>query len=271
MSAIKEIFRFLTKKQNMDLMAWKGINPSARGIPAPIKSTENCKTCKECVEVCPTDTISIKDDSKLRFDYSSCLQCGLCTASCPEGILENTGIIGVFSSSRERLQVTFSTDAKPETAKPITVSAEVLKYRKVSYGQGLNYREVAAAGNNSVECELGASFNAVFDSESHGIRCVASPKHADVVLFSGPVSKNMSGPLEKAWDTMPSPKLLVACGTEASSGGCYAQGKTPKEPDFFIAGDPPRPDTILSGLLFLLGRTKLDFQDFLQSWYKNKT
>jgi Ni,Fe-hydrogenase III small subunit len=94
---------------------------------------------------------------------------------------------------------------------------------------------------------------------------VASPKHADALVVSGPVSPGMSGPLRTAWDCLPAPRALIACGTEATSGGLFARGEWPAEPDLWIAGDPPRPDTVLAAFRLLLGRSRYSFRAALQA------
>jgi Ni,Fe-hydrogenase III small subunit/Pyruvate/2-oxoacid:ferredoxin oxidoreductase delta subunit len=253
---------FFSRPATLDYAKASPVQPRARGVPVPVRDTAgSCADCGACERVCPARAVKVEGPRKLAFDYGACLQCGLCVQVCPEQRLEDSGLTHAFALERDTLKVTFDgCDFEPREEK---VPENVERFRKMTGGRGLNYREVAA-GNNSVECELNASFNNLFDSESLGIRSVASPKHADTVLFSGPVGPNMVGPLQTAWDTMPEPKALVACGTEAVSGGLFPMGQRPKTPDLFIAGDPPRPDTVLNAFRYLMGRLRYSFQHALR-------
>ncbi|MCB1179343.1 MAG: hydrogenase-4 subunit G, partial [Leptospiraceae bacterium] len=176
-------------------------------------------------------------------------------------ILVNSHLIHVYSFQRDNLVIEYKSGSF--VPKLEETSGNTLEFQKLTRKRGFNYREVAAAGNNTVECELNASFNNVFDSEGNQVRNVASPKHADAILFSGPISKNMEGPLNSAWEVMPSPKALIACGTEAISGGLFEKGKSPSTPDIYIAGDPPRPDVIISAFRKLMGVFSYNFQETL--------
>jgi Ni,Fe-hydrogenase III small subunit/Pyruvate/2-oxoacid:ferredoxin oxidoreductase delta subunit len=259
-----EIFNILKKPANMNFDKASPVHNSARGIPVPLfGEKESCKSCRDCETLCPTKAIKIKSDTTIQFDYGACLQCGLCVEICPKEKIVNSGFNYAFSFHREELVVEYSKGkfSPKEFSKP----ENVVKFQELTKGKGFNYREVAASGNNSVECELNASFNNVFDSEGNQVRSVASPKHADAIVYSGPVGVNMQEPLQIAWDCMPEPKALIACGTEAIMGGVYPMGKIPKTPDLFIAGDPPRPDVSIQAFRYLMGEYQFDFQKELTS------
>lgn len=132
------------------------------------------------------------------------------------------------------------------------------KVRKM-FGGSLAIRQVAAGSDNSVEQELNALTNSYYDAERFGIHFVASPKHADMLLVSGPVSRNMVHALKVAYDCMPSPKIVVAVGDGAINGGIYKGSyatvdgvKNVIPVHFEIPGDPPSPKTILTALLTIL-------------------
>ena len=257
---IYEIKNLFKRHTTMDFDKASPVNQNARGVPVPSKAATvaTCKSCKACETNCPTKAIEVKSDIELNFDYGACLQCGICVNICPSQKLENSGLVYAFTFNREELKISYvKGDFVP---KEFPTPENVGVFQKLTKTRGFNYREVAAAGNNSVEWELGASFNNFFDSEGQMVRSVASPKHADAVLFSGPVSENMAGPLQTAWDCMPEPKALIAAGTEAVSGGIFPMGKRPKEPDLFIGGDPPRPDVMINAFRFLMGQFKYSFQ-----------
>lgn len=264
MISFYEVLNLFKKPQNMDYEKASPVNSKARGIPVPTK--DSCSACTLCEKYCPTKAIQVKSNEEIRFDYGACLQCGLCVELCEEKALRNSGFNYVFAFNREELVVEYKKgDFEP---KEYSIPENVKDFQKLTKNKGFNYREVAASGNNAVEYELGASFNNVFDSESQMVRNVASPKHADVILYSGPVGKNMEAPLNTAWECTTEPKALIACGTEAIMGGVFEQGKLPKTPDLFIAGDPPRPDVMIQAFRYLMGRFKFRFQKSLKEYMK---
>ena len=130
---------------------------------------------------------------------------------------------------------------------------------QATLGRSLAIREVDAGSCNGCELEIHALGNPVYDLERFGIRFVASPRHADVLLVTGPVTLNMAEALERTWRATPGPKWVVALGDCAIDGGCFAgsyavAGGVDKilPVDLHIKGCPPRPAEILAGLLALL-------------------
>lgn len=126
-------------------------------------------------------------------------------------------------------------------------------------GRSLSIREVDAGSCNGCELEIHALNNPIYDVERFGIRFVASPRHADVLLVTGPVTHNMAVALERTWRATPGPKWVVAMGDCAIDGGCFAgsyavAGGVDKvvPVDLRIKGCPPRPRDVLAGLLALL-------------------
>ena len=132
-------------------------------------------------------------------------------------------------------------------------------------GRSLSIREVDAGSCNGCELEIHALNNAFYDVERFGIRFVASPRHADVLLVTGPVTKNMREALERTYEATPAPKWVVAVGDCARDGGCFAEsyavvgGVSQVVPvDLHIPGCPPPPLDILKGLLTLLRATNAE-------------
>lgn len=130
-------------------------------------------------------------------------------------------------------------------------------------GRSLRIRHVDAGSSNGEEYEMTALGNAYYDIERFGITFVASPRHADILTVSGPVTRNMAHALKTAYDMMPSPKLVVAVGDGAITGGIwkdsYAVVGSVSEVipvDGTIAGDPPSPGDILHGLLGIIASAK---------------
>lgn len=128
-------------------------------------------------------------------------------------------------------------------------------------GRSLSIRELDAGSCNGCELEINALSNAFYDLERFGLRFVASPRHADVLLVTGPVTKNMQEALRRTYDAMPGPKWVVAAGDCAIDGGCFAgsyaiMGAASRivPVDIFVRGCPPNPPSILRGLVSLMKR-----------------
>ena len=141
------------------------------------------------------------------------------------------------------------------------LAAAVAHTARKRLGRSLSIREVDAGSSNDSELEIHALNNAFYDVERFGIRFVASPRHADVLLVTGPVTKNMRQALERTFAATPGPKWVVAVGDEALDGGCFAGsyavagGVGDVVPvDLHIPGNPPSPTALLKGLLALLDR-----------------
>jgi Ni,Fe-hydrogenase III small subunit/ferredoxin len=207
-----------------------------------------CEGCRACVEACPTDAILL---DPLRIDLGKCVFCNECVAVCPEGKIEFTPETRMAARTREGLIVS----AEDATPKPVERS----KALHDLFGRSLRLRQVSAGGCNGCELELNALANVNFDLQRFGIEWVASPRHADALVLTGPLSKQMADAVRLAWDAMPEPKFLVAVGACAISGGLYAEGTVDRSfleeigPTLFVPGSPPHPLTFVNGILDLLG------------------
>src|SRR5437879_11198592 len=153
------------------------------------------------------------------------------------------------------------TEAPPAPEEAIELAASVNRAARRRLGRSVSIREVAAGSCNGCELEIHALNNAFYDLERFGLRFVASPRHADVLMVTGPVTKNMREALQRTYDATPNPKWVVAIGDCARDGGCFAGsyavvgGVSEVIPvDLHIAGCPPTPTAMLQGLLALLER-----------------
>jgi Ni,Fe-hydrogenase III small subunit/formate hydrogenlyase subunit 6/NADH:ubiquinone oxidoreductase subunit I len=221
-----------------------------RGLP--VVDTSKCPDgCRACAEACPTDAITV-DGGNFRLDLGRCLFCTECMEACPEGAIRYSPEHRMAVRRREDLLYDGRT----------LRLAEVLddKTRRL-FGRSLKLRQVSAGGSGACEADLNVLGTIVFDMGRFGIQFVASPRHADGLVVTGPVSENMRSALLGTYAAMPAPKLVIAVGAEAISGGIFRghsevhDGCGPLLPvDLFIPGWPPHPLTILDGLLRLLGR-----------------
>lgn len=161
------------------------------------------------------------------------------------------------------VQMSLTEPAPPaDDAALLEVGQALTKAARRRLGRSLSIREVDAGSCNGCELEIHALGNAYYDLERFGLRFVASPRHADVLLVTGPVTKNMRMALERTWNATPNPKWVVAVGDCARDGGCFAGsyavvgGVSAVVPvDLHIPGCPPPPLDMLRGLLALLEAT----------------
>lgn len=226
-----------------------GVPELFRGLPR--LNEDICdEGCTECTVKCPADAIMW---GPLRIDMGRCTFCPVCETSCRNGAIKFSNDIRIATSSREELIVSTSiTSVRPEEA-----SKKIKKY----FGRSLKLRSVSAAGCNSCELELNALGNVNFDLGRYGVDFVASPRHADGIVITGPISSAMAKALQETYDAVPEPKLLIVFGTCAISGGIFS-GSEPLDrsfldkhtPDLYVPGCPPHPLTFISGILDWLGR-----------------
>lgn len=151
------------------------------------------------------------------------------------------------------------TERGPDDAAVEALARELDAAARARLGRSLSIREVDAGSCNGCELEIHALGNAFYDLDRFGIRFVASPRHADVLLVTGPVAKNMAEALKRTYDATPAPKWVVAAGDCAINGGLFAgsyavaNGVEAILPvDLRIPGCPPTPVDLLTGLLALL-------------------
>lgn len=258
------------------------ISQAARGKPEI--DWANWKDARPAAAVCPTGAISYSDtgnERKAQLDLAKCTFCGLCAEA--DKSIRITNVCQCAARRRENLVTTATYNLNPDGTharmiappasdksgfQPSNESLEVigqkLKERTDKiFGRSLHIREVDAGSCNGCEIEIVGLNSPIYDVERFGVHFVASPRHADLLLVTGPVTRNMELALRKTYDAMPEPRLVVAVGACGCSGGIFGRNYATVGAvdavipvDLYIPGCPPNPIALLDGLLKLLDRIK---------------
>jgi Ni,Fe-hydrogenase III small subunit/formate hydrogenlyase subunit 6/NADH:ubiquinone oxidoreductase subunit I len=238
---------------------------------APRFDFSNWRDARPAAEVCPTEAISIRESGDTRqvtVDYGLCIYCGECARADPSGAVRITTEFELAALNRRDLVVTaeYAVDAEGmqrelKIQRSEKIEAKVRDRIHEILGRSLAIREVDAGSCNGCEVEITALNNPVYDLERLGIHFVASPRHADMLLVTGPVTRNMELALMKTYRATPDPKVVVAVGACGVSGGIFGRnyatlgGVDQVIPvDVFVPGCPPRPHALLHGILLAVGR-----------------
>ena len=235
-----------------DLAAWRDARPAAGA--------------------CPSGAIAVSDAGRarsVRVDYGKCIFCGECAAASADPAVRITGRFELAAAERSDLVVSADYVLNADGTQNRLVRAgsaleaghELDREIHRILGRSLAIREVDAGSCNGCELEIVALNNPVYDIERFGISFVASPRHADMLLVTGPVTRNMELALRKTYDAVPDPKVVVAVGACGISGGLFGVNYATRggvdqviPVDVYIPGCPPRPEALLYGILLAVGR-----------------
>ena len=224
-----------------------------RGLP--VLKDSNCDGCKKCLDICPTGALSL---NPLMIDMGKCTFCGACKNVCNKNAVNFSNFYKLASTSRSALMIDERATKELFEKTAIEVKKEIVSM----FSRSLKLRQVSAGGCNGCEMELNACSNVNFDMGRFGIDFVASPRHADGIVITGPVTKNMAYALEDCYNATPNPKIVILCGACAISGGIKKKSDEinreffEKYPvDLYIPGCPVHPLTFINGILgYIRGR-----------------
>ena len=223
---------------------------------------------RKSAKVCPAGAISkcdesVKETEAISLDIGKCISCARCQDVSPE-LFNVTSIVARPVRLRSDLVSSSSHDIpekRPTMGNYEALGNDLKDKIKRMFGRSLAIREVDAGSCNGCEVEITALNNPIYDIERFGIHFVASPRHADVLLVTGPASRNMEIALKRTYEATPDPKIVIAAGACACSGGIFGDtyattgGINNIVPvDVFIPGCPPRPEALVYGLLLAVDR-----------------
>jgi Ni,Fe-hydrogenase III small subunit/Pyruvate/2-oxoacid:ferredoxin oxidoreductase delta subunit len=216
-----------------------------------VKRGGRCANCSSCSAACPTGAIR-HDSGDLIIDHRACIFCGNCIEECERGALQQTGNYNLAELSGQ-----------------LKEAGNSLRNKIISIlGRSLAIRHVDVGSCNACEWELTALSNPIYDLQQYGIDFVASPRHADMLMVTGVVTRNLTQALLMTYEAVPVPKLVMAVGACAASGRTFGQSYAIRggvdifiPVDIYVPGCPPRPQALLYGLLLALDKIK---------WYSKK-
>lgn len=248
-SALK-IFKSHGRQVISDLEAVQ-LPEAFRGRPVLSSVNLDPDKLKEAAKLCPTGALNAKPFS---LDMGRCLFCGECAQAIPHNITFSNSW-RIWSFTREGMVITPASPSEPEPCpNPYKIFRRAFKLRQVSAG-----------GDATCEMELGAAGNVNFDMRRYGIEFTASPRHSDAMVLTGPVTANMLRATEATFAAIPQPRLLIAVGTDAISGGLFADSPAIDRsffnrhtPALYVAGNPTHPLAFIGGVRALTGHFHAD-------------
>jgi Ni,Fe-hydrogenase III small subunit len=201
---------------------------------------------------CPVEAITAAPFS---LDLGRCEFCRECEFAVP-GKITFTNDHKIATNSRERLII------RPGDQEPVRLDPGIIRKEvRTLFSGALKLRQVSAGGDNSAEMELNACGNVNFDMGRYGIEFVASPRHADGIVITGPITGNMAEALRICYEAIPEPKLVILAGTSATGEGVFKGSPALDRSfldhitvDLYVPGNPPHPLTFINGVLDLTGR-----------------
>ena len=281
------MFRILARSARTGIVTDRDPLAPRPHLGFPTIDFARCTACGDCARACPTGAIQVgppeatspgpsprTSTRTVSLSYGTCIACRECVHACPEGAVTAGSAFDLVAYTRDQLTRRASFDVDPASGRAtfrgeeslpgptLAESAQALAARiRGRFGRSLHVRQVDAGSCNGCELEIGATANPVFDLERFGIHFVASPRHADLLLVTGPVTRNMEIALLRTLEATPEPRVVVAVGACGCSGGIFGEGTYASRGgvdrvvpvDVYVPGCPPPPQAILAGLFVAMG------------------
>jgi Ni,Fe-hydrogenase III small subunit/NAD-dependent dihydropyrimidine dehydrogenase PreA subunit len=216
----------------------------------PVFDAQRCDLNGVCAQACPVNAITVA--TSFALDRARCISCSRCIEVCPTHALAPGLVFAAPAHSRREL-----IEPPSAPANGVELSSRARRILRRS----LQVRHLDAGSCNGCDWEITATTNAVHDIQRFGIDFVASPRHADVLLVTGTMTRNLEIAARRTYEAMTEPRLVVAVGACATSGSPYPTGYASGEGaaailpvDVFVPGCPPRPEAIIEGLMLAVGR-----------------
>jgi len=208
--------------------------------------------------LCPTGAIAAGSAGRVSVDRGRCILCGACVAAAPGRF--------AFAARHETAVRTRGALIVPAEAEAeLEPLSQTLAEQARALGRSIHVRHIDCGSDGAEEWEIQALWNPYYDIQRLGFFLTAAPRHADILLVTGPVTRAMREPLVRTWEVMPVPKALIAVGTDACSGGLSPRGTLTAggvdavlPPDVYVPGSPPSPIAIMHALLLATGRLRTE-------------
>jgi Ni,Fe-hydrogenase III small subunit/formate hydrogenlyase subunit 6/NADH:ubiquinone oxidoreductase subunit I len=227
--------------------------PAPAGFRGRVALLLDSDGTRELAEVCPTGAITVDEQGRVTLDRGSCILCGECVRAMPERFAFRS----VYETAARSASALVVGPEAGQTS-PEQLPRKVLGEQAATLRRSIHVRHIDCGSDGSEEWEIQALWNPYYDIQRLGFFLTNAPRHADVLLVTGPVTAPMLAPLKRTWEVMPEPKALVAVGTDACGGGLHGWGGVDQAlpVDVYVPGSPPPPIAIMHGLLLAVGLLK---------------
>ena len=224
---------------------WETHLPPRRSRGEVVVETSNCQGCGTCEQICPTKAIEIFQGSPV-INNKACVFCGQCVEHCKGSCLKQT----------DNYKLSILGGSLADNA-----GSELKRKIRSVLGRSLHIRHVDIGSCNGCDFEMTHLCNPIYDIQQYGIDFVASPRHADMLMVTGVVTRNSTQALLMTYEATPSPKLVMAVGSCACSGQIYGDSYAIRGAvdsfvpvDIYVPGCPPRPQAMIHGIMLALDR-----------------
>ncbi|MDF2876510.1 MAG: ndhK [Sporomusa sp.] len=226
---------------------WETALPPQRSRGEVVVQSSDCNACKKCADTCPTRAIKVAPGA-ISIDQKACVFCGLCVETCETACFKQTS-----NYKLAMLGGSLAEEMAPELKRKI----------RAVLGRSLHVRHVDIGSCNACDFEMTHICNPIYDIQQYGVDFVASPRHADLLMVTGVVTRNSTQALQMTYEATPHPKLVMAVGACAASGQVFGDSYAIRGAvdaivpvDIYVPGCPPRPQALIHGLMLALDRLK---------------